>query len=101
MTVLLDDAVTSALSHIRTGSPEHVREDLREALTSTGPVPREAIAYVEAADEHLAYGEVMEARMLLTVAHRLLAPSPLQPAAVQPAVVLPTQVSPPTTPIRV
>ena len=106
MTVQLDDAVTAALAHMRTGSPEHVREGLREALTLVGAGPREAVACVEAAEEHLAYGELMEARTLLTVAQRLLASSQLQPAAVHPvgaapAVVLPSQSAPPTTPIRV
>ncbi len=92
----LDDAVTAALTHIRTGSPEQVRAGLREALAQVGTGPQEAVACVRAADEHLAYGELMEAGTLLTVAHRLLAPSRLQPA-----VVLPSQATPPTTPIRV
>jgi predicted transcriptional regulator len=97
MTVELDDAVTAALVHIRTGSPDQVRAGLHEALAQVGTVPQEAVACVRAADEHLAYGELMEARTLLTVAHRLLTQPHLQPAPV----LVPSQATPPTTPIRV
>ncbi|MEU7474947.1 hypothetical protein AB0A63_03115 [Lentzea sp. NPDC042327] len=97
MTVHLDDAVTSALTHLRTGAPGPAVQDLREALSLAGAVPPQALACVRAADDHLAHGELMEARTLLTVAHRLLA----QSGTGQPAVVLPSQAVPPTTPIRV
>ncbi|KOV80840.1 hypothetical protein [Nocardia sp. NRRL S-836] len=102
ITVQLDDAVSAALSHLRTGSAGQVSEDLRDAVALAGAVPPEVVACVEAAGEHVAYGELMEARTLLTVAQRLLAQFRHQPTAAQQAqVLLPSQASPPTTPIRV
>ncbi|HUQ56116.1 hypothetical protein [Lentzea sp.] len=68
----LDNAVCAALANV-----EDSREALSEALAAcaaTGAdVPPQIGACVAAADEHVRYGEWREARMLLTVAHRLLA----------------------------
>lgn len=83
----LDVAVRVALARIEAGSlesAEQVRKDLHDAMAAAEAVPRTVAACVEAADEHLTYGELMEARMLLTVAHGLLAPSRLYPSAVLP-----------------
>jgi hypothetical protein len=62
----LDNAVCTALAN------DETREDLRAALAGCTGVPAEVRSCVEAACEHFGYGERMEARMLLTVAHRLL-----------------------------
>lgn len=70
----LDNAVCTALANVEA---EGVREGLREALAdcdaTDAAVPGQVLACVEAAEEHIGYGERMEARTLLTVAHRLLA----------------------------
>lgn len=100
----LDVAVRVALARIEAGSlesAEQARKDLREAMAAAEAVPRMVAACVEAADEHLTYGEVMEARMLLTVAHGMLAPSRLYPSAVLPT--QPTRAQPKpaqVTPVR-
>lgn len=69
----LDNAVCTALTNIEA---DEARTALSEALghcADTGAVvPGQVLACVEAADEHLGYGERMEARTLLTVAHRML-----------------------------
>jgi hypothetical protein len=69
----LDNAVCTALATIET---DEARKGLSEALSDCAAVdvvvPYQVLGCVEAADEHLGYGERMEARMLLTVAHRLL-----------------------------
>ncbi|WP_143116425.1 hypothetical protein [Lentzea xinjiangensis] len=71
----LDDAVCAAL---RDSEVEHAREVLSTALArcaaAEAVVPAQVRACVEAADDHLGYGECMEARTLLTVAHHLLTP---------------------------
>jgi hypothetical protein len=71
----LDNAVCTALTNIEA---DEARKCLSEALAdcaATGTaVPAQVLASVEAADEHFGYCERMEARTLLTVAHRLLAP---------------------------
>jgi hypothetical protein len=78
----LDNAVCTALTNIEA---DEAREVLSEALAdcaATGTaVPAQVLACVEAADEHLGYGERMESRTLLTVAHRMLArvPRPVLP----------------------
>lgn len=68
----LDDAVCVALANV-----EDARKALSDALAgcaaSGTAVPPQVSACVAAADEHVRYGEWREARMLLTVAHRLLA----------------------------
>lgn len=69
----LDNAVCTALTSIE---PDDARRCLSEALAdcaATGTsVPAQILACVEAAGEHLGYSERMEARTLLTVAHRML-----------------------------
>jgi hypothetical protein len=69
----LDNAVCTALADIE---PDAARKGLHEALADCAAVdaavPRQILACVEAADEHLGYSERMEARTLLTVAHRML-----------------------------
>jgi hypothetical protein len=78
----LDNAVCTALTDI---DVDEARKVLSEALTdcaATGTVvPAQVLACVEAADEHFCYSERMEARTLLTVAHRMLArvPRPVLP----------------------
>ena len=73
----LDNAVCTALTNIEA---DEARKCLSEALAdcaATGTVvPAQILACVEAADEHLSYSERMEARTLLTVAHRMLARVP-------------------------
>ncbi|WP_439658975.1 hypothetical protein ACSHWB_42445 [Lentzea sp. HUAS TT2] len=72
----LDNAVCTALADIEI---DQAREALSEALArcvATGAVEPEVLASVEAAAGHLGYGERMEARTLLTLAHRLLARVP-------------------------
>ncbi|WP_329791007.1 hypothetical protein V1227_03520 [Lentzea sp. DG1S-22] len=69
----LDNAVCSALADVE---GDDARRGLREAVaacTAAGAVMSpQVMGCVKAAEEHLGYGERMEARMLLTVAHRLL-----------------------------
>ena len=79
----LDNAVCSALADVE---GHDARKGLREAVAACAAagavVSPQVVGCVEAAEEHLRFGERMEARMLLTVAHRLL-------AGVRPAVVVP------------
>ena len=75
----LDNAVCTALAIVDT---DDARKLLSEAAAAFDAVaPPEVLACVEAADEHLGFGERMEARTLLTVAHRMLArvPRPVLP----------------------
>jgi hypothetical protein len=69
----LDNAVCTALAGV---DADEARRCLKEALaacsTAHATVSPQVMGCVEAAGEHLRYGERMEARMLLTVAHRLL-----------------------------
>lgn len=69
----LDNAVCTALAGI---DEDEARRGLKEALAACSAadatVSPQLMGYVEAASEHLRYGERMEARTLLTVAHRLL-----------------------------
>jgi hypothetical protein len=69
----LDNAVCTALANVEA---DEARKGLSKALSDCAAVgalvPHQVLGCVEAADEHLGYGERMEARMLLTVAHRLL-----------------------------
>lgn len=69
----LDNAVCTALANIEA---DESRKGLSEAIADCAAVeavvPRQILASVEAADEHLGYGERLEARTLLTVAHRML-----------------------------
>jgi hypothetical protein len=52
---------------------DEAQDELLPALAACEDAPHDIRASVEAACEHFAYGERMEARTLLTVAHRLLA----------------------------
>ncbi|SDH52288.1 hypothetical protein SAMN05216553_1266 [Lentzea fradiae] len=65
----LDNAVCLALANV-----ENAHEVLCDALAGCADtvLPAQVRACVEAAEEHAAFGEWREARMLLTVAHRLL-----------------------------
>ncbi|MDX8029246.1 hypothetical protein SK803_03450 [Lentzea sp. BCCO 10_0856] len=88
----LDNAVCTALANIeaddaRTG----LREALAGCLTVDAVVPQQVLASVQAADEHLGYGERLEARTLLTVAHRML--SRVQRPVVVPSPALPGDVA--------
>ena len=69
----LDNAVCSALAGV---DADDARRGLQEALAACtaadATVSPQVMGCVEAVDEHLRYGERMEARTLLTVAHRLL-----------------------------
>ncbi len=82
----VDSAISRALA---CADAEQARKYLSEALADGArTAPREVVACLEAADEHLEYSELMEARTLLTVAHGLLArlepvlPSPSTPGDV-------------------
>lgn len=75
----LDQAICDALVLIRTTGgtdlalqAEQARKCLTKALMDAPDAPRQALAHVAAADEHLEYGELMEARMLLTAARGFL-----------------------------
>ncbi|MFS8104585.1 hypothetical protein LFM09_46535 [Lentzea alba] len=73
----LDNAVCTALTNIEA---DEARKCLHEALADCAAtdttVPPQVLACVEAADEHLGFGERMESRTLLTAAHRMLAKLP-------------------------
>ncbi|MGW6441944.1 hypothetical protein [Lentzea sp. NPDC055074] len=73
----LDNAVCIALANVE---GDDARKGLEEALTvcaeAGAAVAPSVLGCVEAAGEHLRYRERMEARMLLTVAHRLLSRRP-------------------------
>ena len=70
----LDNAVCTALTNIEADEARKVLGEAVADCAATDAVPpAHVLACVEAADEHLGYGERMEARTLLTVAHRLLA----------------------------
>jgi hypothetical protein len=67
----LDNAVCTALANV---DSDKARQELTEALAACADsgVSPQVVACVEAAEEHLGYSERMEARTLLTVAHRLM-----------------------------
>jgi hypothetical protein len=70
----LDNAVCTALTNIEADEARKVlSEAVADCVATDAVPPLHVLACVEAADEHLGYGERMEARTLLTVAHRLLA----------------------------
>ncbi|MFD4669249.1 hypothetical protein ACFWNN_05890 [Lentzea sp. NPDC058450] len=73
----LDNAVCSALAGV---DSDDARRGLQEALdactAADASVSPQVMDCVEAVNEHLRYGERMEARTLLTVAHRLLSRRP-------------------------
>lgn len=75
----LDLAIRDALAFIRVtaGSDlgdqiEQARKCLARAVMDSPDAPRRALSHVAAADEHLEYGELMEARTLLTAARSFL-----------------------------
>ena len=69
----LDNAVCTALANVEGDAARRGIKEALAACTEAGAVvPPQVLGCVTAADEHLRYGERMEARMLLTVAHRLL-----------------------------
>ncbi|NKE62964.1 hypothetical protein FXN61_42085 [Lentzea sp. PSKA42] len=75
----LDEAICEALVLIRATSgadlamqAEQARECLAKAMVEAPDAPQRALAHVAAADEHLEYGELMEARTLLTAARDFL-----------------------------
>ncbi len=85
-TGLLETAVEKVLVDVRPSNladplagVRHAEESLRDALrrTAAGPdaVPAQAVACAEAACEHLHYGELQEARLLLVAARGQLARS--------------------------
>lgn len=83
---VLGQAIEDALTALGTGAPGdpadqplHALETLRTALslvhTELGELPPPPVLpYVQAACRHLGYGELMEARMLLTSARRHVQP---------------------------
>ncbi|MEU7479835.1 hypothetical protein AB0A63_27850 [Lentzea sp. NPDC042327] len=75
----LDQAICDALVLLRaTGGAdlalqaEQARKCLARAVLSAPAAPQQALAHVAAADDHLEYGELMEARTLLTAARNHL-----------------------------
>jgi hypothetical protein len=69
----LDNAVCTALAGVEGDSARRGLKEALAACTDTGAVVSpQVLGCLTAADEHLRYGERMEARMLLTVARRLL-----------------------------
>ncbi len=75
----LDQAIRDALALIRVTAAadlavqaEQARKCLAKAMMESPDAPQRALAHVAAADEHLEYGELMEARMLLTAAREFL-----------------------------
>ncbi|GGU17275.1 hypothetical protein [Lentzea flava] len=75
----LDQAICDALVLIRTTTgadlalqAEQARKRLTRAVMDAPDAPRQALAHIAAADEHLEYGELMEARTLLTAARGFL-----------------------------
>lgn len=75
----LDRAICEALALIRVTAgadleeqAEQARKCLAKAVMDTPDAPQRALMHVAAADEHLEYGELMEARTLLTAARAFL-----------------------------
>jgi hypothetical protein len=76
----LDKAICEALVLIRAtegadlgAQAEEARRCLTKAITQAAPdAPQQALLHIAAADEHLEYGELMEARTLLTAARGFL-----------------------------
>lgn len=75
----LDDAIREALALVRVTAgtdlvlqAEQARRCLAQAVVDFPDAPARALAHVAAADEHLEYGELMEARTLLTAARGFL-----------------------------
>lgn len=75
----LHHAIRDALALLRVtagadlaGRAEQARRRLAEAVTASPGVPARALTHIAAADEHLEYGELAEARRSLTAARRLV-----------------------------
>ncbi|HEX7309132.1 hypothetical protein [Lentzea sp.] len=69
----LDNAVCVALADVGAAdAADALSEALADCAQTGVVVPQQVRRCVEAAGEHAGYGERMEARTLLTVAHRLL-----------------------------
>ncbi|MDX3661688.1 hypothetical protein PV646_30665 [Streptomyces sp. ID05-26A] len=75
----LHHAIRDALALLRVttgadlaGRAEQARKRLAEAVTAAPDAPAKALTHIAAADEHLEYGELVEARRLLTAARVLL-----------------------------
>jgi hypothetical protein len=75
----LDRAIRDALELLRVTAgtdlaeqAEQARKCLAKAVMDVPDAPTRALAHIAAADEHLEYGEVMEARTLLTAARGYL-----------------------------
>ncbi|ANZ40807.1 hypothetical protein BBK82_37300 [Lentzea guizhouensis] len=75
----LDQAIRDALASIRATSgtdlelgAERARRCLAHAVMIAPDAPQQALAHIAAADEHLEYGELAEARTLLTAARSFL-----------------------------
>ena len=75
----LDQAIRDALASIRVTSvadlalgAEQARKYLARGVMAAPDAPQQALACIAAADEHLEYGELVEARTLLTTARSFL-----------------------------
>lgn len=75
----LDHAICEALALLRATAgtdlavqAEQARKCLAKAITAEPDVPQQALVHIAAADDHLEYGELMEARTLLTAARGFL-----------------------------
>ncbi|WP_439657117.1 hypothetical protein ACSHWB_32615 [Lentzea sp. HUAS TT2] len=76
---VLDRAIRDALALLRVTAggdraeqAEKARKRLAKAVMDAPEAPAAALRHVAAADEHLEYGELMEARTLLTAARGFL-----------------------------
>lgn len=75
----LDQAICEALALLRTTAgpdlavqAEQARKCLAQAVMADPDAPQQALVHIAAADDHLEYGELMEARTLLTAARGFL-----------------------------
>jgi hypothetical protein len=75
----LDQAICEALVLLRTTAggdlavqAEQARKCLAKAVMAFPDAPQQVLVHIAAADDHLEYGELMEARTLLTAARGFL-----------------------------
>ncbi|GHH33553.1 hypothetical protein [Lentzea cavernae] len=75
----LDRAICDALALLRVTAggdseeqTEQARKRLAKAVMDAPDAPQRALMHIAAADEHLEYGELMEARTLLTAARAFI-----------------------------
>lgn len=75
----LDQAICEALVLLRVTAgadlavrAEQARKCLAQAVMESPDAPQQALAHIAAADDHLEYGELMEARTLLSAARGFL-----------------------------